>query len=664
MAQNAKPIVKVFAEFDMVKFLDGVAKIDPKFPATLVEMAKAGNPMFPANFIQGYARWEKQAGLYSSSEITQQSDAMPASAVSPAKPQDAAGDEARAFNPKTATVDEWRAREEYFAQIFSANPNNLSEEFRASFRDYESAMKQEILDLNPNAIEAQIEILKYFKTNSQSIIENLYIGKDQRHAAKRLKLKELFPFNCSEPERNAIYDAILKAGFGETFLELFEKSPLKRDRDIFPPVLYIEFQARKKLFDASPAAKVAAPVAPPLTGLEGELTAAVSDLATGLQGATGNIAKAQEMLAVLGALGDVPPVVPVAASPAPDPRIEIVDVEGGVVDYGGRVSQEMLGFVTDEDRVKRERVEVPHIKWIEDAVWNRFEIDGKITVYQSPLPLGKTEEDDFSLKLIDFKTKSGEHHQIATNNWYAGGTYVIKPPVEIDLKAKRLVHIAELLTAGQAWPVRCCNQEQYTKQVIALCETPSEKLKPYLPKIGWSDKGTLIWETAKAHLMATGKVPLTTDKDPIEYGPLKGLTTWSRVYGGLHNGSVKGLEETKDLHKLFDVLIEKHPELKQHLGKPAVKAERVLKETAAYIRSERMVPQGEFLSFTELCGWKADQLSGFFAAKGGVVTDWRKHLPKQRELPPTLEAFLVASGLAINNGVELQPNWRHELLAN
>lgn len=362
-------------------------------------------------------------------------------------------------------------------------------------------------------------------------------------------------------------------------------------------------------------------------------------------------------------IGETPDVEPAVEIIAPKGIVNIVEVDGRLVEIGQASVMLAVDRKKDDDAPARERQWVPHVQWLLEDIPKLMDLDGPITLYRSRQEHAKGEDRDFSHQVIEFKTKDGNTHQIATNNWYGGGTYVIKPPVLINPEDPKLVHVPDLLGSGKAWPIRCFSREQFVLSTLQHCDTPLSELSPYIPRLSWANKAEATIQTCIALLKETGE-KLKHNRAPLETGPLRGISTQSRMFAAINNRVIVNLG-ADNVPDFYEKLFAEYPGLRDHLHKPAVPAEHIIADAITFIRTHDIVPQNGFLDGIELAGHPADKLARFFAQSAeGTVTGWRRVLPDQPEIPQNLDAFMLASGLAVQSRYgELLPNYDHPALA-
>ena len=347
-----------------------------------------------------------------------------------------------------------------------------------------------------------------------------------------------------------------------------------------------------------------------------------------------------------------------------DHGIDVVDVDGTLVGVGKASEMLAVDRASDDESPKQGRQKVPHVDWLLEAIPQHMQLEGRITLYRSRTEREKGEDKDFSHQVIEFNTIDDRKHQIATNNWYGGGTYVIKPAKDINPDDPRLVHIPDLLGSGAAWPIRCANKEQYIRSALEHCEKDLNDLDPYIPRISWANKAVQVVETCKLLLIETGQKIKTNDNAALQTGPLRGLTTSGRMASAINNGAVANLGADR-IPELYDMLFEKDVDLKAHLNKPAVDATDLFNDAVDVIKTTGLVPQNGLLDGIELAGFSGEIVSRFFGLSAeGCVVGWRELIPEQRQIPANIDEFMVATGVAIDYGQgELYPNYDHPSLA-
>lgn len=189
--------------------------------------------------------------------------------------------------------------------------------------------------------------------------------------------------------------------------------------------------------------------------------------------------------------------------------------------------------------------EKPRIEWLIDAIKTRMTPDVGTTINGYSLErTSKGFNADGSYGVIEF-VHDGRRHQIVTSNLPDRGTYVIKPAIDIDVHAPN-VDIAMLLGSGKAWPRRCDDEKQFTRDVLDYCQKEASDIPPYIAPISWADqKRADIISACVAFSEKTGRMINRDAIEPFDYdGVFYGITTPARMADAINRGVISEIGKT------------------------------------------------------------------------------------------------------------------------
>lgn len=339
--------------------------------------------------------------------------------------------------------------------------------------------------------------------------------------------------------------------------------------------------------------------------------------------------------------------------------LDFTPVDGLQVVTGASEEPIAIDATRNFEKAATEKTPVNHIQLIKNKLGLYMDIDGEIEVLGSLAAANRIRkgEPDYELKIIQFTTTDGTHHQVATNNWLGSGTHIIKPPVPIDVSQAKLIDIAELRENGACWSIRHKTEETYLQDIATHCSTPKDELEPYLPRFyGWSNDPLIVEKvihTAAATLRATGLKLASGDKKPLQHGALKGKVTPRRLIASLPSVGFSGRDE------LYEWVFNEHPELEAHLAKPSVDARVAFNQAVSVVEAMDIVPQLAFEEDFTICDRPLAEVSEFFElSEKGCVTHWQELMidPTQTRIPTNWDDFMVATGIAVRKGNLLEPN--------
>jgi len=375
--------------------------------------------------------------------------------------------------------------------------------------------------------------------------------------------------------------------------------------------------------------------------------------------------------------------------------IEIIDVPGLLIEAG---QGNMPGHESPSAGPGTPRPYQPRIKWLIDGLRPHVAPEkGSIKVFRPANWSEQGPHGDTAHRIIQITDKDGEIHQIAVNNYYGGGTYVLKPVVPITATRFEPLKIPALLGAHfkenispdtvRAWPIRCYEgkQQKYADDAWEICKTPLGELAPYIPRIGWVDKREEALLVCRDLMMKTGQRVKTSDRTPVmidytEEGPV--YTTMGRLAAAIRHGAIGGAglrniekmngkiteEERRDipsdnLHAFYTQLLIKYPELCDRYKNPAVHAKFVFHSVASITRETGIVPQRDILKGITLAGFPAEKVDAFFGGYGGRIVGLKSLGLHEGAAPSSLDDFTKAANLAVEDDGMLHPNWSHHDLA-
>jgi hypothetical protein len=169
----------------------------------------------------------------------------------------------------------------------------------------------------------------------------------------------------------------------------------------------------------------------------------------------------------------------------------------------------------------------------------------------------------------------------------------------------------------------------------------------------WKNKKDPLLDSFMAHAVNTGTRPKTSDKTPIGFGDLKGLTTWQRAGAALRNHHVADLEDFKTFYDLQEKMVKEYPELDELWFTSPLQAKNIFNGMAKITKEIGVVPQ-ECL-FDEL---KDQKISGkslpaiALAFRYNAVQGLESYMSPTDNKPESIEDFAVLSGLGVwRNGV-------------
>lgn len=178
--------------------------------------------------------------------------------------------------------------------------------------------------------------------------------------------------------------------------------------------------------------------------------------------------------------------------------------------------------------------------------------------------------------LIDIDMQDGSRSRVAVCDYKGHMTYVERDASEMT--DQETLQISALRANRKVWTAVHVNDKQWCERIQEVLYTPVESLTPELKSRSyWHGLKGILTETFAATVMATGNLPAATDDRIVEYGPLAGRTTYSRMYNTANRGAVAGLDKGTTYKKLFaELSTGQLPELTQFMNRHPLQAVDIL----------------------------------------------------------------------------------------
>lgn len=264
-----------------------------------------------------------------------------------------------------------------------------------------------------------------------------------------------------------------------------------------------------------------------------------------------------------------------------DPRVTYIDVHHPLVTSGNQ-TQSMGYSPVDEDR--NLETGLSQGDDFQDRTRNLLKVlvgDAKSGVQKITVRWDRHNANDDNIEgrpynLIDIEMQDGSRSRVAVCDYKGHMTYVERDAFE--LQDQETLQISALRASRKVWTAVHVNDKQWCERIQEVLYTPLETLTPELKSRSyWHGLKGVLTETFAATVMATGNLPAATDDRIVEYGPLAGRTTYSRMYNAANRGAVSGLEKGTTYKKLFTELSSgQMPELNQFMNRTPLQAVDIL----------------------------------------------------------------------------------------
>lgn len=242
------------------------------------------------------------------------------------------------------------------------------------------------------------------------------------------------------------------------------------------------------------------------------------------------------------------------------PAIIYVDhqlLEEGDRDMRGMIDYELANGVTSS------YYDEPRIDWLLDALaQNGVDIVSDTIIYKEKI----TDEEARRRRAYEVLEviNADIQVQIAVCPTKGNATFVLKDTDKYQFDGGKPIEIGTLRDDPHAFIVKCFSADQWTRQIIELAKADKDDLQEQLKhNTYWKPLYCEAVQSFAAYVLETGRLPSTQDRSIISHGPLANKSTFSRLYGALHSGSIPELREAgvKSFTQLKEHIAEYHPEL-------------------------------------------------------------------------------------------------------
>lgn len=315
------------------------------------------------------------------------------------------------------------------------------------------------------------------------------------------------------------------------------------------------------------------------------------------------------------------------------------DILGGESDKGVQFRTETLFTALLKDGASG----VKHITVRWDKREAGAEDDGK-AAKKAPLPYN----------LVDIEMQDGSRSRVVVCDHFGKMTYVCRDTAEWN--ETDVLQISDLRKDPKVWTAIHISDKQWVSLIQKVLYTPIDALEvdPKTRNSRWGLKGVLT-ETFVQAVVATGALPPTSNATVVKEGPLAGRFRWSTLYNAANAGDISELPKGTTWRTLYAELTKEkgeYPALKEFMGRTEkITAGDIHVACTRFQQEFDLAVQAEFYDDIKVRGLSGHAVD--LALRFGQVAGWEAYLPEGAPAPQDLEDFVVRSGLAERDGMQL-----------
>jgi hypothetical protein len=281
------------------------------------------------------------------------------------------------------------------------------------------------------------------------------------------------------------------------------------------------------------------------------------------------------------------------------------------------------------------------VRWDKRAA--EAEDDGK-AAKKTPLPYN----------LVDIEMQDGSRSRVVVCDHFGKMTYVCRDTAEWN--ETDVLQISDLRKDPKVWTAIHISDKQWVSLIQKVLYTPVDALEvdPKTRNSRWGLKGVLT-ETFVQAVVATGTLPPTSNATVVKEGPLAGRFRWSTLYNAANSGDISELPKGTTWRTLYAELTKEkgeYPALKEFMGRTEkITAGDIHVACTRFQQEFDLAVQAEFYDDIKVRGLSGHAVD--LALRFGQVAGWEAYLPEGAPAPQDLEDFVVRSGLAERDGMQL-----------
>ena len=256
--------------------------------------------------------------------------------------------------------------------------------------------------------------------------------------------------------------------------------------------------------------------------------------------------------------------------------------------------------------------------------------------------------------LVDIDMKDGTRSRVMVCDYFGNMTYVQRDAPA--WKETDILQISDLRKDNKVWTAIHLSDKQWVSLIQKVLYTPLDKLEidPKTRNSRWGLKGALT-ETFARSIVRTGTLPTTSTPTLVKDGPLAGRYKWSSLYNAVNAGDISGVAKGTTWRTLYADLTRdggEYPGLKEFMGRTEkITAGDIHVACTRFQQEFDLAVQSELYDDINVRGLSGHAVD--LAIKFGEVAGWEKYLPEGAPAPQDLEDFVVRSGLAQRQGMQL-----------
>ncbi len=329
-------------------------------------------------------------------------------------------------------------------------------------------------------------------------------------------------------------------------------------------------------------------------------------------------------------------------------------VSGNKTGSMGPVSPDSDGTVDADktDKGVQYRTETLYTALLQDAASGVKHITVRWDARDSAAEQGK--KASLPYNLIDVEMQDGSRSRIVVCDHFGKMTYVRRDAVEWH--ETDILQISDLRKDAKVWTAIHLSDKQWVTLVQKILYTPLDELEidPKTRNSRWGLKGALT-ETFVRSVLTTGALPPASTATLVKEEPLAGRFRWSTLYNAANAGDVSGLAKGTTWRTLYADLTKEggeYPALKEFVGRTEkITAGDIHVACTRFQQEFDFAVQAEFYDDLKVRGLSGHAVD--LAVKFGQVAGWEAYLPEGAPPPQDLEDFVVRSGLAQRDGMQL-----------
>ncbi len=256
--------------------------------------------------------------------------------------------------------------------------------------------------------------------------------------------------------------------------------------------------------------------------------------------------------------------------------------------------------------------------------------------------------------LIDIEMQDGSRSRVVVCDHFGKMTYVCRDTAE--WRETDILQVSDLRKDPKVWTAIHISDKQWVSLIQKVLYTPVDALEvdPKTRNSRWGLKGVLT-ETFVQAVVATGTLPPTSNATVVKEGPLAGRFRWSTLYNAANAGDISELPKGTTWRTLYAELTKEkgeYPALKEFMGRTEkITAGDIHVACTRFQQEFDLAVQAEFYDDIKVRGLSGHAVD--LALRFGQVAGWETYLPEGAPAPQDLEDFVVRSGLAERDGMQL-----------